>query len=83
MACNRPIVSTKVGDSEWIFGNTEGCYLTDFVAKDVILKIENALSFSQQKEQTGGRNRIIELHLDAESISHRILDVYKKVSVHN
>ena len=26
MACNRPIVSTKVGDSEWVFGNTDGCY---------------------------------------------------------
>lgn len=79
MACNRPIVSTKVGDTEWIFGNTKGYYLTSFDPEDVICNIEKALDFSQTKVNTNGRERIIELGLDSETISKRVLGVYKKV----
>jgi glycosyltransferase involved in cell wall biosynthesis len=79
MACNRPIVSTKVGDSEWIFGKTEGCYLTGSVPEDVIINIKKALDFSETKGQTNGRDRIIELGLDSETIARRVFEVYKKV----
>lgn len=79
MACNRPIVSTNVGDITWIFGNTEGCYITKPDPEDVISNIKKALDFCQQKGHTNGRNRIIELGLDSETISRRILEVYKKV----
>jgi teichuronic acid biosynthesis glycosyltransferase TuaC len=79
MACNRPIVSTKVGDSEWIFGKTEGCYFARPESADIIINIEKALDFSQAKGQTNGRNRIIELGLDSETIARRVLEVYKKV----
>jgi len=75
MACNRPVVSTKVGDTSWIFGNTEGCFITKPEVPDVILNIKKALDFGQ----TTGRNRIIELGLDSETISRRVLEVYKKV----
>ena len=75
MACNRPIVSTKVGDTSFIFGNTAGCYLTRPEVSDVILNIKKALDFGQ----TTGRNRIIELGLDSETISRRVFEVYKKV----
>jgi teichuronic acid biosynthesis glycosyltransferase TuaC len=79
MACNRPIVSTKVGDTEWIFANTEGCFITRPNPKDVISNINEALNFSQTKVNTNGRARIIELGLDSEAIAKRILEVYKKV----
>jgi teichuronic acid biosynthesis glycosyltransferase TuaC len=74
MACNRPIVSTKVGDTSLIFGNTEGCYITRPEVSDVIINIKKALDFGQ----TNGRNRIIELGLDSETISRRVFEVYKK-----
>jgi glycosyltransferase involved in cell wall biosynthesis len=74
MACNRPVVSTKVGDTSFIFGNTEGCYITRTEASDVTINIKKALDFGQ----TTGRNRIIELGLDSETISKRVLEVYKK-----
>ena len=46
MACNRPIVSTNVGDTPWIFGNTEGCYITKPDPEDVIINIKKkALDF--------------------------------------
>jgi teichuronic acid biosynthesis glycosyltransferase TuaC len=79
MACNRPIVSTRVGDSDWIFGNTEGCYLTKDATEDVIINIKKALDFSDTKGQTKGRERIIELGLDSGTIAGRVYGVYKKI----
>jgi teichuronic acid biosynthesis glycosyltransferase TuaC len=78
MACNCPIVATEVGDIKWVFGETAGCYLTGFDEKDVAEKLELALRFSQTIGKTKGRDRIIELHLDSETIAHKLIEVYKK-----
>ena len=79
MACNCPIVSTDVGDVREVIGNTDGCYLTSFDPQDVASKIKLALEFSKIKGRTNGRDRIIELGLDSESIAKRIIEVYKGV----
>jgi len=78
MACNRPIVATNVGDIAWLFGDTEGCYLTLFDPKDVAEKIQHALQFSRSKGKTNGRQRIEALGLDSVTIANKIIDVYKK-----
>jgi teichuronic acid biosynthesis glycosyltransferase TuaC len=78
MSCGCPIVSTKVGDTEWIFGNSEGCYLSGFEVEDVVRNIKKALEFSKKSGRTKGRERIIELKLDSENISSRVIDIYKK-----
>ena len=79
MACNCPIVSTNVGDVEWVIGKTEGCYITSFDPQDVAKKIQMALEFSKEKGKTNGRDRIIELGLDDNTIAQRIINVYKEV----
>jgi teichuronic acid biosynthesis glycosyltransferase TuaC len=79
MACNRPIVATNVGDIAWLFGNTEGCYLTTFDPKDVADKINQALDFSNHHDCTSGRERIIELGLAEKTIAEKIICIYKKV----
>lgn len=79
MACNCPIVSTDVGDVKWIIGNTKGCYITSFDPDDVALKIKLALEFSEKYGKTNGRQRIIDLGLDSDSIAKKIIDVYKEV----
>jgi len=79
MACNRPIVATNVGDIEWLFGNTKGCYLTSFNLEDVAEKIKLAIEFSKNEDNTKGRERIIELGLDSETIAKRIIEVYKNI----
>ena len=79
MACNRPIVSTDVGDLRWLLGRTPGCYIVSFDPEDVAVKLKIALEYSEKKGQTKGRDKIIELGLGSETIAKRIISVYESV----
>ena len=76
MACNLPIVSTDVGNVKEVIGNTEGCYITTYDPMDVAEKTKMALAFGRR---TNGRERITKLGLDSDTISKKIISVYKKV----
>lgn len=76
MVCNCPIVATNVGDISWVFGNTEGCYITSYKPKDVAEAILKALRFGKR---TTGRERIKQLELDSESVAQKIISFYNKV----
>lgn len=76
MACNCPIVSTNVGDVKWIFGETKGCFITDFELCNFADKIKKGLEF---RKETLGRKRIIELRLDSESVAENIINIYCKL----
>jgi glycosyltransferase involved in cell wall biosynthesis len=78
MACNRPIVSTDVGDVRWIFGDTPGCYVTSNDAVDVAEKIQSALDFSKDQHVTKGRDRLLKLGLNADHVAVKILKFYQK-----
>lgn len=79
MACNCPIVATDVGDIRWLFGNEPGHYITSFDPKDVAEKIKLALQFAKEKGRTNGRQRIIELGLNSDTVAKRIIEVYNSV----
>jgi glycosyltransferase involved in cell wall biosynthesis len=79
MACNCPIVTTGVGDVKWVLGNTEGCYITSFDPQDIAEKIKLAIEFRKKHHYTNGRQRIIELGLDSETIAGKVIEVYRKV----
>jgi teichuronic acid biosynthesis glycosyltransferase TuaC len=79
MACNCPIVSTDVGDVSWVLGNTEGCYIAGFDPKNFAGKLKQALAFASKIGRTKGRDRIIELGLDSETVAKRIIGVYERV----
>jgi teichuronic acid biosynthesis glycosyltransferase TuaC len=83
MACNCPVVATNVGDIAWLFGDTEGYYLSSFDAKDMAKKIQLALHFSETQGPTSGRARIIELGLDSVTIARRIIGVYNSLLYEN
>lgn len=76
MACNRPIVSTDVGDVKLIFGDTKGCFITSSEPENVAGMIKDALTFG---EKTNGRDRIIELEMDSDSVAKRIIQVYNEL----
>jgi teichuronic acid biosynthesis glycosyltransferase TuaC len=73
MACNRPIVCTNVGDVKELFGSVAGCFLTESIDSEVVQSIKAALSF---KNNTHGRDRIIQLKLDSVSVASRIIEFY-------
>lgn len=79
MACNCPIVATNVGDIKWLFGNESGHFLADFTPEDFAEKIEQALNFVEKHEKTNGRERILELGLDSETVAKEIIEIYKSV----
>lgn len=74
MACNRPIVSTDVGDVKEVIGNTKGCYLTSFDPRDIADKINMALAFG---ERTNGVENI--KHLESIVVAKKIINIYLKV----
>jgi teichuronic acid biosynthesis glycosyltransferase TuaC len=83
MACNCPVVATDVGDIAWLFGEESGHYLTSFESEDVAAKLSKALDFAEKHGRTKGRERIVELGLDAESVAKRIIKVYESVLDNN
>lgn len=76
MACNCPIVSTEVGDVKWVVGQTDGCYITGKDPVEIAEKIRTALYFGRR---TRGRDRIMKLQLDSESIATKLLNIYSAV----
>jgi len=76
MACNCPILATDVADIKYLLGDLEGHYICSFDLTDVVIKIQFALEFS---ERTNGRERIIKLGLDSETVANKVLQVYKTI----
>ncbi|MFW5803647.1 MAG: glycosyltransferase [bacterium] len=79
MSCNRPIVSTDVGDIKWLFGHEEGQFIASFDENDYAEKLQMALDFSKRFKQTTGRQRIVDLGLSSEIVAQRIFEMYKRV----
>jgi len=75
MGCNIPIVSTDVGDTKKVVGDTEGCFICERDPEDIALKIEAALDYGRNTE---GRTRIIELGLDLQQVSRTIISIYRE-----
>lgn len=74
MACNCPIVATDVGDVKWVLGDVDGCNVVSFESEMVAEKVREALDTCKR---TNGRNRIIELGLDSETIARKLVHIYR------
>lgn len=77
MACNRPVVSTDVGDVQPLFEGLAGHFLCRSDAGAVARGIEEALSFG---DETSGRARIESLGLGLDDIAARYVAVFSDVS---
>ena len=76
MACNRPIVSTDVGDVKWMIGNLDGCFLSEYTDYDLVNKIKSSFLLSCR---TNGRDRIIDLGLSNDLIAKRLMGIYEMI----
>jgi teichuronic acid biosynthesis glycosyltransferase TuaC len=80
LACNCPIVATDVGDIRELVGDTDGCFIATFNTNDVAQKIKMALSFAYgHPSGTSGRERIIELELDADKANNKLREIYSRI----
>ena len=79
MACNCPIVTVPAGDAPWVLGDTAGCFVSSYDVKDFSEKIANALLFNGR---TTGRERLLALGLDAETIARKLMDIYRHIIAH-
>jgi glycosyltransferase involved in cell wall biosynthesis len=79
MVCDCPVVSTDVGNVRWLFGETQGYYITSYEPHEIALNIKNAIDFRGKYRKTKGWERINELGLDSETVAGKIIEVYKKV----
>lgn len=76
MACNLPIVSTRVGDVAELVSDLYGCYISESRPEDLAHNLIRALRFGQR---TRGRERIYYLGLDSNTIAKRIIAIYDKM----
>jgi teichuronic acid biosynthesis glycosyltransferase TuaC len=76
MAVGCPIVSTNVGDVDYLLKNVTGSYMmTSYNIAEGVELLTKALNF---KGKTNGRDRLKLLNIDSVSISERIVAIYKK-----
>ncbi len=78
MTCNCPMVVTPAGDAAWVVGNTEGCFVAGYEPADFAKKLEQALDFAARAGRSPGRQRILELGLNAEAIAEKLIEIYQK-----
>jgi glycosyltransferase involved in cell wall biosynthesis len=80
MSCGRPIVTSRVGDVEYVLGNTDGCYICDIEDKMTFSNsLKSAIIFAKEKVSTEGRSRILEIGFDSDSISNKLRSLYSSL----
>jgi len=80
MACNIPIVATNVGDVNWLLNGLDGCFVVEQNENEIAKALIKAIDFSNSNKKTKGRERIIKLGLDSQSISNRISNLYTDIN---
>lgn len=75
MACDRPLVSTDVGDVRELCEGVEGCFICSHDPEDMAHKIGMALTLNGAEH--GGRARILERRLSVQAIAERYVSLYQ------
>ncbi len=76
LACNCPIISTKVGDVPNLLLGIDGCYVVDREPSIIANRLQQVLSNNYRIK---GRDKILEQQLDLMSISIKIQHVYNGI----
>lgn len=73
LVCNRPIVTTKVGDVEEHLKNISGCYITNNNPEEIASCLNKAMDYLEIE----ARNKVD--YLKAENIARKIIGIYNTV----
>ena len=76
MACNCPIVSVDVGDVKDVIEGVKNCYIADYDEKDITGKLQLILD---KGGCSNGRDKILKMGLDSESVARKLISVYNGV----
>jgi teichuronic acid biosynthesis glycosyltransferase TuaC len=77
MACNKPIVSTNVGDVAMLLENVAGCYVCAQDAQILSEALIKALHFAENQGATTGVEKLQALGIDAASTARKISSIYR------
>lgn len=77
MACDRPMVSTDVGDVSALFGATPGCFCVDRDPSLIAAALRQALELTGP---VGARERVLALGLSPASVAGRYRELYRELS---
>lgn len=81
LACNVPIISTRVGDVDMLLQDVDNCSIIDNYDVQLFADKVKALILLKPEERiTNGRDRIIELGLDQDSVSSKLHTLYLSVT---
>ncbi len=78
MACDRPLVSTDVGDVRELCAGVRGCFICSRDPEDMAEKIAEATRFDGR--EPGGRARILERELTVQAVAERYIAVYQQIA---
>ena len=76
MACNTNIVSTNVGDVQYLFGEQKQNRVCPFDPEILSSAINQSLI--GKKDSNEGRQRLIQLSLQSTDVARKIINLYKK-----
>lgn len=79
MACNLPVISTNVGDVDYLLKGVKGSLVVD--NKAISLSEALFLSLNEQISGIEGREKLIELGLDDKTIASRIYSLYQSLII--
>jgi teichuronic acid biosynthesis glycosyltransferase TuaC len=81
LACNVPIISSRVGDVDLLLQNVDNCSIIDDYDETLFAdKIKELILLKPEERVTNGRDRIIELGFDQDSISSKLHALYLSVT---
>lgn len=77
MACNVPVISTNVGDVEFLLKDVENCFVLDFFDENLFAeKIIGLIKLSAVQRKSTGRSRIKQLGLEQNQIVSKLHSLY-------
>jgi glycosyltransferase involved in cell wall biosynthesis len=80
MACNKPIVSTSVGDVKDLLADVKNAYVIDSFNPDRFVEpVCEILDLHPAERFSNGREKLIRMKLDSVQVSERLYDIYDTV----